>query len=181
MTFILDHVIYGIVEGNVMPNNISRMPYFIGHCTGNQNSSFACGGKNKYVKWDIALATTDFEIESEFKVDKVDSTGLVFVLWSGNIRFHIGLDGEGNTLFYEGDVWGGSQSLGKTNLIPNKFQRILLTRRANSLKVDLDGEKWPDLNFPVSINAIGWRPWQNTIHIKSLVIAASELNHGEYK
>ena len=138
MIFISDHVINGIVEGNVMRNNISRMPYAIGHCTGKQASSFVCGGggENKFVKWDIALATTDFKIECELKANKVNSTGLVFVLWSGNIRFHIGLDGEGNTLFYEGSVWGGYKSLGKTNLNPNKFQRIALTRRANLLKVD---------------------------------------------
>ena len=98
---------------------------------------------------------------------------MAFVLWSGNAELHLGLDGEGNRFFYstkiEGSVSDGPYFLGPTNLDPDKFQTIVIIRRGGKLKVFVDGEAWDDISFSSSIDAVGWRPWRNTVNIKDLV------------
>ena len=68
---------------------------------------------------------------------------------------------------YLGSV--GPYILGPTNINPDKFQTIVIIRREGKLKVSVDGEAWNDIPFPRSIDAVGWRPWRNTINIKDLV------------
>ena len=125
---------------------------------------------------------SDFVIGSEFKVDRVAHTAVTFVLWSGHIQYHLGLDGHGNTLFYEGGSWGGPKFLGKTNLDPTRYQAIWIIRKGNLLKVFLDGIEWrEELTILDSIDAIGWRPWRNTIHVKNLWIATLRNKIGNIK
>ena len=85
----------------------------------------------------------------------------------------MGLDGKGNTLFYEsrreGSALDGPYFYGPTNLNPDKFQTIIIKRREGKLKVSVDGVAWDDISFSSSIDAVGWRPWKNTIDIKYLV------------
>ena len=158
---------WGIIEGKLQPN-----VRVLGYCAGTQSGSYRCRGTNNYIKWDLFHEITDFEIRSEFKVDRIAHTAVTFVLWSGHIQYHLGLDGHGNTLFYEGGSWGGPKFLGKTNLDPTKNQTIVIIRTGNFLKVYLDGIAWrEELTIFDYIDAIGWRPWRNTIHIKNLMMA----------
>ena len=140
----------------------------IGSCTGTQSGVYKCSGTQKYIKWSLDLGKSDFEIKSEFKVDRVDSTAVTFVLWSGGTQFHIGLDGRGKRLFYEGGTWRGPHHVGATNLKRNRFQTIIIKRAGDQLNVALDGKEWNPLPISASIDAVGWRPWRNTIHIKDL-------------
>ena len=166
--FIKDVSKYGILDGK-----LTSEVRIIGSCGGTQSGVFTCGGKNKYIKWSRDIGIQDFEIRSEFQVDLVDETAITFVLWSGNTEFHLGLDGKGNTLFYEsrreGSALDGPYLYGPTNLNPDKFQTIIIKRREGKLKVSVDGVAWDDISFSSSIDAVGWRPWRNTIHIKDLV------------
>ena len=144
-----------------------------GPCAGTQSAVFTCTGENIYIKWSRDIGTCDFEIKSEFKVDLVDKTAIGFVLWSGETKMLLGLDGDGNKLFYKLQMGSlgsdGPHFLGPTNLNPDKFQTIVIIRREGKLKISVDGEAWNDISFPRSIDAVGWRPWRNTINIKDLV------------
>ena len=145
----------------------------IGSCAGTQSGVYRCGGKDKYIKWNRDIGTCDFEVKSKFQVDNVEGTAMAFILWSGNAEFLLGLDGKGKKLFYatriEGSLTDGPHIVGPTNLDPNKFQTIVITRTDGKLTVSVDGEAWNDISFPRSIDAVGWRPWRNTINIKDLV------------
>ena len=143
----------------------------IGSCIGTDSNSdiYQCRGTKKYIKWNLDLGKENFEIRSEFKVEKVSSTALSFVLWSGNDMLYIGLDGGGKKLFYEGGSWGKATLLGLTNLKPNTFQTIVIRRTGNVLKIALDENEWNDLPLSESIDAVGWSPWRNTIYVKNLV------------
>ena len=162
--FIAGNLKYGIVDGKLKSG-----VRVIGSCTGTQSGFYKCGGRNKYFKWSLDLGNEDFEIISDFKVEKVAATALAFVLWSGNDQFHIGLDGAGNKLFYEGGSWGEKATLtGTTNLKSNTFQNIVIRRTRNVLKIVLEGKEWDALPIHASVDAVGWRPWRNTIGIKTL-------------
>ena len=147
----------------------------IGSCIGTDSNSdiYQCRGTKKYIKWNLDLGKEDFEIRSEFKVEKISSTALSFVLWSGNDVFYIGLDGAGKKLFYSGGSWGKATILGPTNLKANwptgPSQTIVIRRKGNVLKIALDENEWDDLSLSGSIEAVGWRPWRNLISIKNLV------------
>ena len=113
------------------------------------------------------LGNSDFEITSEFKVDQVAETALSFVLWSGNSQFHLILDGIGNQMAYLSNTWG-MKKVGQTNLKPNKLQTIVIKRTGSQLNVALDGADWSVISISAAVEAVGWRPWRNTIHIKDL-------------
>ena len=157
---------YGIENGQ----QLQRCD-IIGSCYGTDYSSaaYTCGGRNNYIKWNLALGKEDFEIRSEFSTRRVDVTGLSFVLWSGNDMLHIGLDGNGKKLFYSGGSWGKATVLGPTNLKAKTIQTIVIRRIGNVLKIALDGIEWNDLLLSESIDAVGWRPLRNTIYVKNLV------------
>jgi len=140
-----------------------------GHCSGRQGSDYVCSGTGRYIKWNVDFGNSDFVVESEFKASSVAATALTFVLWSNSIMYHVGLDGAGNTHFYQGGQWGGAHLLGSTNLDPSRYQKIKLRRTGNSLLVTFDGHEWTALPLSASITAVGWRPWRNTINIKSLI------------
>ena len=147
-----------------------------GSCNGTQYGVFTCSGENNvkiYIKWVLDIGKGDFEIKSKFKVDLIGDTGIRFMLSSGPTNLILGLDGDENKLFYatkrSGSMTDGPNYLGPTNLNPDKFQTIVIIRKEGKLKVSVDGEAWADISFSKSINAIGWRPWKNTIHIKDLV------------
>ena len=140
----------------------------IGSCTGTQSGVYECGGKPNYIKWSLDLGNSDFEIKSEFKVDRVDATAITFTLWSGSTQYHIGLDGGGKRLFYQGGTWRGPHHVGATNLKENEFQTIIINRAGDQLNVTFGGKEWNPLPISASIDAVGWRPWRNTIHIKDL-------------
>ena len=162
-------MIHGIINGNLVSD-----VEVIGSCSGKEFSTFKCKGENKFIKWNVELESSDFRIESEFKVDKVAATMFSFVLWSGTTQLKFNLDGTGKKLLYMADADGskggalGKQVLGKSNLDPNKFQTIVVTRIGNSLRIALDGKQWREIDIAKPIDAIGWRPWRNTIYIKSL-------------
>ena len=143
----------------------------IGSCAGTDSNTdiYQCTGTKRYIKWNLDLGKEDFEIKSEFKVEKVSATAISFVLWSGNDMFDIGLDGVGKKLFYSGGSWGKATNLGPTNLKPNTFQTIVIRRTGNVLKITLDGNEWDDLSLSGLIEAVGWRPWRNLISVKNLV------------
>ena len=157
---------YGIKDGE-LKSGCNK----IGSCAGTDKASdvYECEGKEKYIKWSLDLGKENFGIKSEFKVGKIAATALSFVLWSGNDIWHIGLDGGGKQLFYAGGSWGRGSNLGPTNLKPNTFQTLVIRRTGNVLKVALDGEKWDNLSLTGSIDAVGWRPWRNSIRVKNLV------------
>ena len=140
----------------------------IGSCTGTQSGVYKCSGTGKFIKWSLDLGNSDFEIRSEFKVDRVDVTAVSFVLWSGSTQYHIGLDGGGKRLFYQGGTWGGHHHVGATNLKENEFQTIIIKRAGDQLNVTFDGKEWNPISISASINAVGWRPHRNTIQIKDL-------------
>ena len=170
---------YGIVDGKLQSD-----VQVIGSCTGTQSDVFECGGRNNYIKWSLDLGNEDFEIKSEFKVVKIAVTALSFVLWSGNDQFHIILDGAGNKMLYEGTGagWGtGATSVGNTNLKSNIFQNIVIRRTGNALTIVLDGKAWDALPIHAPVDAVGWRPWRNTIGIKTLVkiIPRGNIKHFE--
>ena len=167
-------MIQGIIDGKLKSNARA-----IGSCLGTRTSTYECGGKQKYIKWDLALEKSNFKIESEFKVALIAATAVTFVLWSGDKQYHVGLDGNGNTLFYEGGSWGRAKHLGRTNLDSFKYQKIVIKRKENSLKVSIDGKNWKDITISASIDAIGWRPWRNTIHVKNLKIEVPRKNNGK--
>ena len=155
----------GIVDGNLKSD-----VQVIGSCTGTQSGIYECGGTKKYIKWSLDLGNEDFLIKSEFRAEKVAETALAFMLWSGNDQFQIGLDGGGNQLFYEGGSWGNSATyVGNTNLKSGTFQIIVISRTGNALKIVLDEKEWDTLPIHASVDAVGWRPWRNTIGIKNLV------------
>ena len=58
--------------------------------------------------------------------------------------------------------------MGQTNLKPNEFQTIVIKRTGSQLKVAMDGKDWNVIPISAAIDAVGWRPWKNTIHIKDL-------------
>ena len=155
---------YGIVDGK-LKSDVQA----IGSCTGTQSGVYKCGGTKKYIKWSLDLGNKDFEIKSEFRAEQVAETALTFVLWSGNDQLRIGLDGRGNQLFYEGGSWGNSKQVGNTNLKSGTLQIIVIRRTGNELKIVLDGKEWDALPIHASVDAVGWRPWRNTIGIKNLV------------
>ena len=161
---ISDGLEYGIMDGK-LTSTVS----IIGSCTGSQDGIYKCGGTNNFIKWSLDLGTENFEIKSEFKVDLVAGTALTFVLWSGNIELNIGLDGSGNTFFYNSGNWRKGASLGKSNLKANTFQTIVIRRIGKQVQIALDEDKWKHIPLPESIDAVGWRPWRNTISIKNLV------------
>ena len=164
-TILVFTIANGIIDGEL--NSGVRA---IGSCTGTQSGVYKCGGINKHIKWKLDLGNENFMIKSEFKVEKVAHTALSFILWNGNDIYHIGLDGAGNRLFKEGGSWGKRATLlGPTNLKVNTFQTIIISRIGNVLKVVVDGNEWDDLTMVASIDAVGWRPWRNTIGIKNLV------------
>ena len=159
---------YGVFDGK--QNSDVKI---IGSCAGTQSGVFTCEGEDKYIKWNRDIGTCDFEVKSKFQVDNVEGTAMAFILWSGNAEFLLGLDGKGKTLFYatriEGSLTDGPHIVGPTNLDPNKFQTIVITRTDGKLTVSVDGEAWNDISFSSSIDAVGWRPWRNKINIKDLV------------
>ena len=179
----LDIVNYGIINGNMI-SDVEE----IGSCSGKEFSTFKCKGENKFIKWNVDLESSDFRLESEFKVDKVAATMFSFVLWSGTTQFKFNLDGTRKKLLYMVDADGskggalGKQVLGKSNLDPNKFQTIVVTRTGNSLKISLDEKQWRAVDITAPIDAIGWRPWRNTIYIKSLKFSYgnSEICYNAY-
>ena len=165
LTILVFTISNGIIDGEL--NSGVRAS---GSCTGTQSGVYECGGINKLIKWKLDLGNENFMIKSEFKVEKVAHTALSFILWNGNDIYHIGLDGGGNKLFYEGGSWGKRAIfVGPTNLKANILQTIVIRRIGNVLKVVVDGNDWDDLPMTASIDAVGWRPWRNTISIKTLV------------
>ena len=157
---------YGIQNGQTL-----AWPLTIGSCYGTDyhSEAYRCGGRNNYIKWNLNLGQEDFEIRSEFQTRRVGVTGLSFVLWSGNDMLNIGLDGNGNKLFYSGGSWGKATLLGPTNLKAEIIQTIVIRRIGNVLKIALNGIEWNDLSLSESIDAVGWRPLRNTIYVKDLV------------
>ena len=157
---------YGIKDGELK----SRCDT-IGSCAGTDKASdvYECEGTNKYIKWSLDLGKGDFAIISEFKAGKIAATGLSFELWSRNDILHLGFDGEDKQLFHSGGSWGKSSILGLTNLNPNTFQTLVIRRTGNVLKVALDEKEWDDISLNRSIDAVGWRPWRNSIRVKNLV------------
>ena len=160
-------MIHGIINGSLIPD-----VEVIGSCSGEESSSFKCEGMKNFVKWNVNLGDSDFKIESEFKVEQVAGTALSFVLWSGDTKGNFVLDGKGQNnvqaIIYENAFAKKKKPLGKTNLDPSKFQIIVVRRTGNSVKIALDGKEVSDVDIASSIDAIGWRPWRNTIYIKSL-------------
>ena len=152
-----------------MDGKLTSNVHIIGSCTGTQDGIYKCGGVHNSIKWIVDLGKDNFEIRSEFKVDLVSATALSFVLWSGNSEFHIGLDGSGNTFFYNGGNWKGGATLGKSNLNANTFQTIVVRRIGKYVQIALDEDKWKLLHLPASIDAVGWRPWRNTISVRNIV------------
>lgn len=173
LLFCLDNSLSGITNGSF---NLEAGIRSVGSCTGTQGGNYICGGVGKYITWSIDVARSDFEIRSEFKVDKVAGTAISFVLWAGNTQYHIGLDGSscGHCLFYSsynGGTWGTGNLLGTTNLVHNVYQTIVITRSGNSfLNIVLGRKAWQAISFSDSITAISWRPHRNTIRIKNLVL-----------
>jgi len=138
-------------------------------CQGKTGQDYVCGGTSKWIKWNVNFGSSDFVIESTFRADVVSGTALTFSLWSGYTEYYIGLDGGGNTLFYQGNAPWGLVSLGATSLDPSRYQKIELRRLGNNLLITFDGKQWSPLPINFHITAIGWRPWRNTIHVKNLL------------
>ena len=85
---------------------------------------------------------------------------------------HFGLDGADKTLFYEGRSWGSAKSQGTTPVIADKFHKIKFVRQVGKLTTYLDGKQIGGvLNLDDTVTAVGWRPWRNTINVKSLYYA----------
>jgi len=155
---------YGINDGQIDSSlEISES------CDGRDGDVYVCGGTGKFIKWPLALGTDDFDISSQFKANSVSATALSFVLWSGSTMYHIGLDGGSNRLFYEGGMWGGARFVGSTPLDTSQFQTIRLRRIENELIVTFADDEWDPLALSASIDAVGIRPWRNTVNVKNFV------------
>ena len=152
-----------------MDGKLNSNVSIIGSCSGTQSGIYKCGGVHNTIKWILDLGTDDFEIKSEFKVDLVSATALSFVLWSGNAEFHFGLDGSGNRYFYNRWSSRRTTTLGKSNLKANTFQTLVIRRIGKHVQIALDEDKWKHISLFEPIDAVGWRPWRNTISIKNLV------------
>lgn len=156
--------VYGI-ENGVIASDVN----IIGSCIGNNLDLYECGGTNNYIKWSTKFGIEDFVIESEFKVSSIASTAVAFVFYEGNTLKFFGLDGGGKTLFYEGGSWGSAKQQGNTPVIVNKFHKIKFVRLTGRLTTYLDGKQIGGvLDLGDDITAVGWRPWRNTINVKSL-------------
>jgi len=170
---------YGIHNGNLHWSVTIE-----GSCDGQSGDEYVCGNKNNWIKWPVHFGRDDFVVESEFRATSVSSTALAFVLWSDNTIYYIGLDG-GNGIstnkvyFYQGGIWGGGATLlGSTTLDPSRNQLISLKRVNEYLLVTFDGISWSPLPFGVDVTAVGWRPWRNTVRVKSLHHFNPYVNYG---
>lgn len=164
-----ENFVYGIKDGEP-----SSEVTIIGSCAGRESGSYLCEGVDNFIKWNIDLGESDFRVQSDFKAAKVEGTALTFILWAGDTQYRIGLDGANNSLFYEGGAWGEQATLlGSTPLDPDNIQTLVITRTGNSLLVVFDGNAWTELNINESIDAVGWRPWRNTIRVRNLMIQNS--------
>jgi hypothetical protein len=162
---------YGIKDGNGT-NKIE----VVGSCIGHQQGEYLCSEPGNYIKWNKYFGIMDFDISSTFRADRIEITGLSFVLWSEQFRAHIGLDGDGGQLFYEGDSWGGPELVGRSPLVAGQSHSIRLIRRTGVLSVFFDGVliKGMDvLSLPVVITAVGWRPHRNVVRVESLELQES--------
>jgi len=167
---------YGIHNGN-----LDSSVTIIGSCQGQSGDEYVCGGTHNYIKWPVDFGRSNFVVESEFKAASVSTTALVLVLWSGNTVYNIGLDGGwtgNNQFFYEGGNWGGAKFLGSTTLDPSRTQLISVKRLNDYLMVTFDGISWSPLPFSVDVTAVGWRPWRNTVRVKSLHHFNPYVNYG---
>lgn len=139
-------------------------------------------GTGKYIRWDLDLGKADFTLSSDFHVALKSGTALTFVLWSGDTMMHLGLDGGGNKFFYEGGEWGKATILGPTTISPGTLHTLLVVRSGGRLTVSLDGSPVPGMaNIPFSsaVTAVGWRPWRNSIEVKTLQ-TGSEMKDAKY-
>jgi len=164
---------YGVMNGKLGPD-VS----VTSSCSGKYGDEYVCGGKNKYIKWNVAFGSSDFVVESEFRADSVSGTALAFVLWSGNTMYYIGLDGGGNTHFYQGGAWGGAILTEPTNLDAWTTQHIQIKRINNLLYIKFDGKSWIPLALTDDVTAVGWRPWRNTVRVKTLHHYNPHVNYG---
>jgi hypothetical protein len=155
----------------------------VGSCEGkgDQVQKFICGGENNFIKFDRPdMGKKDFAIDSLFKVNEINATGLSFVLWSGKRQFHIGLDGENKKLFLHGGSWGDASLFGATPLRGGADASLRLVRSGENLRVFLDGKETSlssrgPIQLAEPITAFGWRPWRNEIAVQELTIGVSHF------
>jgi len=164
---------YGIHNGH-LGSSVSIQ----GRCAGKRRDAFLCGRPRNYIKWQVDFGRSNFAVKSEFKASRVAGTALVFVLWSGNTMYNIGLDGRNRVLFYEGGNWGGATLLDATTLDPSRYQTISIRRSNNHLFVRFDGYSWRPIPFTADVTAVGWRPWRNTIRVKTLQHFNPQVKYG---
>ena len=152
-----------------MDGKLTSNVHIIGSCSGIQDGIYKCGGTNNFIKWSLDIGNENFEINSEFKVDQVVKKWkkAYFVFWSENSEYHIGLDGSSRKL-YKG-TWFNRNPLGKSNLKPNTFQTIVIRRIGRYAQIFLDGNTWKQFTLEGPIDAVGWRPYSNTIGIRNIV------------
>ena len=148
----------------------------IGACVGFQLGIYECGGTDKWIKWAANFGDDDFTIESEFEVSEVAATGVCFVFYVGDIQQHFGLDCTNNQICYT-DGLGATTFHGTTSLTVDKFHRIKFIRQSGMLTTYLEDMQIGDvLDLTEHVTAVGWRPWHNTIKVKSLYYIIGMIN-----
>jgi hypothetical protein len=156
-----------------------------GSCDGYNHAAgvYTCSGTSKYIIGSNAhFGTSDFTVKSAFKLSQLAGTAVTFVFRAGNTEMRLGLDGGGSHQFFtEGGSFGGTQHRGATGLRTGEFFTIKLVRSNGFLKVYMDDEETSltsgkeGLELKDDISDVGWRPWRNTIEIKSLTGGPSSL------
>jgi len=162
---LLNQCFAGVVEGELQEGTVLQ-----GSNGSSEGGVYRISERYNFVRMTLPEPLTgDFKVSSEILFEKMEVTAASFVLWDEDGAMdHVGFDGVGKRMFYEGNQWG-SAKYGGPGPSPNVWLDVLLTRIDGKLTVSVDGAAvLTDLPCNWTIQGIGWRPHRNTIQLRSL-------------
>ena len=163
-------------ELSVVKDGKSAAATFEGAAWETTNDGLTAEGTGRYL-WALkTVATGDFRIEAQLKLDRLAGTAASLMIGDS----HFGFDGRGGTLFVEGPPFGGStRTVGKTSEViqPAKWFMFEVQRTGKDTRFSIDGREIHRLTGWTGPAArVGFRPWRNRVTLRSLQIEGTLID-----
>ena len=133
-------------------------------------------GTGRFIRSVRGLGAGDFRVSARLMLARLDGSAASFVINDS----HVGFDGRGGTLFFEGPLFGGTTQAAEAavaTLNPNVPFVFEAVRENGITRFLIDGreirrkEQW---NGPVE--SVGFRPWRNRMTISGFSIAGNLMD-----
>jgi sialidase-1 len=163
-------------ELSVVKDGKSAAATFEGAAWQRTDDGLTAEGTGRYLWAPKTVATGDFQIKAQLKLDRLAGTAASFMMGDS----HFGFDGRGGTLFVEGPLFGGStRTVGKTSEViqPAKWFMFEVQRTGKDTRFSIDGREIHRLTGWTGPAArVGFRPWRNRMTLRSLQIEGTLID-----